>query len=280
MKLYHDFDIKKLSHIKIGGTVKEYIEFESKEELALLKERDKKFVIGKGSNVLFDDGYFDETFFSLKYINQIEYLGDGRVKVGAGCSLVELLKFMAKNELTGLEVLAGVPATVGGMLYMNAGANKISIFDFVESVTILDENYDLVTLPKHKISHGYRETEFKRRPVIIVETVLRFSQVGYSFATAMGSSDLKKAKQPIQFPNLGSIFKNPEGIGAWKVIAECGLRGKTVGGAQISELHTNFIINIGGAKFSDMMTLIEEIKEKVKEKFNIELEEEIIIKKA
>ncbi|MCX5773754.1 MAG: UDP-N-acetylmuramate dehydrogenase [Fusobacteria bacterium] len=280
MKRYQDFDIKNLSHIKIGGVVKEYIEFESVDELKYLKECGKKFVIGKGSNILFEDAYFDETFFSLKRLSHIEYLGQGRVKIGAGSSLADLLKFMAQHELTGLEVLAGVPATVGGMLYMNAGANKISIFDFVENVTILDEQYNLVTLPKYKISHGYRETEFKHRNVTIVEAIFRFLEVGYSFATAMGASDLKKMKQPLQYPNLGSIFKNPESMGAWKAITECGLRGKIVGGAQISELHSNFIINIGSAKFSDVIELISEIKFKVKEKFAIELEEEIIIKKA
>ena len=185
---------------------------------------------------------------------------------------------MKKNNFSGLENIAGIPGTVGGLANINGGAYKKEIFENIEEIEYLDENFEIKRVKKENIKFGYRNTEFKERKDIITRVVLRFES-GFKWTEMTALLQSRKEKQPLEYPNLGSIFKNPQGDFAARLIEESGLKGKKIGGAQISEKHANFIVNIDNASFDDVINLVKEAKESVFEKFGINLQEEIIIVK-
>jgi UDP-N-acetylmuramate dehydrogenase len=275
MKIFENYPLKEMSHIKIGGTAKQLIEIEHSSELESL-DTENCIVIGKGSNMLIPDDFIDKTFISLQKLCEIRQLDETRFYVEAGVRLSKLLTVKSKANVSVLEVLACVPATVGGLIYMNAGANGICVFDFIESVTVFDKGR-LETISRDKIDFAYRHTMFQHTNAIIVSAVFNFQKEDYKHAIAMQSASEKNIKQPLTYPNLGSVFKNPTGFAAWRLIDTVGLRGHQIGGAMFSTKHSNFIINIGEARFDDVIELIELAKNRVYNQFSIQLEEEIII---
>jgi len=277
MRLYKNHVMKEHSNMKIGGVAKEFIEIENKNELLdVLKSRDKVFILGNGTNTLINDGTLETTFISLKDINHIEDKGDGVVEVGAGLDFSDLIDYMGEKNYSGLENLAGIPGTVGGLVFMNGGAHGTEIFDKIISVEIIDENNEIRRIDKENLKFSYRVTEIKEKKWVVVSATFKFD-IGY-LAEIVDRYKLKRSENhPLNEPNLGSTFKNPEGYFSARLIIEAGLQGDMIGGAQVSMVHPNFIVNKGEAKFCDIIDIIEKVKCGVKEKTGIELEEEIII---
>lgn len=277
MKIYKDHLMKEHSNMKIGGIAKEYIEIDKKDELVeLLKEKENIFILGNGTNTLISDGKLNRTFISLKSINHIDDKGSGIVEVGAGLDFSELIEYMEEKDYTGLENLAGIPGTVGGLVFMNGGAHGTEIFDRIQEVEVIDDNGELRRIKKENIRFSYRVTEIKEKKWVVISATFKFDK-GY-LKDIVDKYKMKRSENhPLNDPNLGSTFKNPEGHFSARLIIDAGLQGKIVGGAQVSMVHPNFIINKGNAKFSDIIEIIKMVKDGVKSKTGIELEEEIII---
>ena len=277
MKVYKNHFMKEHSNMKIGGIAKEYIEIESKEEvLDIIKNKENIFIIGNGTNTLLGDGNLDKTFVSLKNIDYIKEIKIGEIEVGAGLDFSKLIEYMEEKNYSGIENLAGIPGTVGGLVFMNGGAHGTEIFDAITQVEIIDEFGNLRKINKENLEISYRVTEIKKKKWIVISATFHFSQ-GFKKDIVEKFKLKRNENHPLNEPNLGSTFKNPDGKFSARLIIDSGLQGKQVGDAQISMIHPNFIVNKGNAKFSDIIRLIEEVKKGVKEKTGIELEEEIII---
>ncbi len=279
MRILENHSMKNHSNMKVGGVTKRFIVVENKEELKDIFEKYRNiFLIGNGTNTLIDEGDLDITFVSLKELNKIEELGEGIVRVEAGLDFNKLIAFMNRNNYSGLENLAGIPGSVGGLVYMNGGAYGSEIFDCIKEVEIFDENHQIRTLKKEDIKFSYRSTEIQDKKWVIISATFEFKR-GFDLQKVIDIQALRESKQPLDKPNLGSTFKNPEGDFSARLISEAGLKGTRVGGAEISSKHPNFIVNHGDATFEDISKILTLVKEKIKKLYNIQLEEEIIILK-
>ena len=279
MRILENHSMKNHSNMKVGGVAKRFMVVENKEELKDIFEKYRNiFLIGNGTNTLIDEGDLDITFVSLKELNKIEELGEGIVRVEAGLDFNKLIAFMNRNNYSGLENLAGIPGSVGGLVYMNGGAYGSEIFDCIKEVEIFDENHQIRTLKKEDIKFSYRSTEIQDKKWVIISATFEFKR-GFDLQKVIDIQALRESKQPLDKPNLGSTFKNPEGDFSARLISEAGLKGTRVGGAEISSKHPNFIVNHGDATFEDISKILTLVKEKIKKLYNIQLEEEIIILK-
>lgn len=279
MKTFFDQEMKNYSNMRVGGKAKKLIILENREEIVdVFKENENIFLLGNGTNVLFTDNFMDRTFVCTKKLNKIFDLAEGLVRVEAGANLKELIDFMEKKNYTGIESLFGIPGTIGGLIYMNGGAFGTEIFDKIKSVEILDENGKIREIERKDIVVSYRKTEIQDKKWIILSAVFEFGN-GFDKARVKEIKELRESKHPLDKPSLGSTFKNPNGDFAARLISECGLKGTVVGGAQIAEKHPNFVLNINNASFEDISKILTLVKTKVAEKFNVKLEEEIIIVK-
>ena len=283
MKIYEDMEMKEYSHMKIGGIAKELIFVEDKKELKdIIATRDKIFLLGNGTNTLISDGKLDISFVSLKNFKNIEIVerhGDyDLVRAEAGLDFDELIEFMEKNDYTGLENIAGVPGSVGGLVNMNGGAYGTEIFDCIEEVEVCKNDGEIKSLKKSELDFKYRNTEIKKNKWIVVSVLFKFEK-GFDRECVIDKRTQRKNKHPLEYPNLGSTFKNPEGTFAAQLISDAGLKEYRVGNAMVSSKHPNFIINLGNAKFNDVISIIEHVKKVIYEKFNTKLETEIIILK-
>ncbi|MBS9776169.1 MAG: UDP-N-acetylmuramate dehydrogenase [Fusobacterium sp.] len=277
MKEFENCEIKEYSNMKVGGKAKKLIILEKKEELINIYKNEKDiFLLGNGTNVLFTDEYIDKTFICTKNVNRIENLEDRRVKIEMGATINDLIDFMGENNYSGLESLYGIPGTIGGLIYMNGGAFGVEIFDKIESIEILDENFEIREIKKEDLKVSYRRTEVQDKKWLVVGAIFKFDE-NFDAARVKEIKELRESKHPLDKPSLGSTFKNPTGDFAARLISECNLKGYSVGGAKISEKHPNFILNMGNAKFKDIEKILKTVKEKVFEKFSVKLEEEIII---
>lgn len=269
--------MKKFSNMKIGGIAKKLIYIENKEELKEVFQNNENIIlIGNGTNTLLDDRFLNYTFVTLKELNKVNEVGENRIKVEAGLDFNKFIGYMNRNNYTGFENLVGIPGSVGGMVYMNGGAYGTEIFDCIEEVEIFDENYEIRTIKKENLGHSYRKTEIQEKNWVIVSATFKFEK-GFNLAKVIEIQKLRESKQPLDKPNLGSTFKNPNGDFAARLISEANLKGFRVGGAEISTKHPNFIVNDGTAKFDDVLEILAIVKEKIKENYNVNLEEEIII---
>lgn len=264
---------------KIGGKAKYFYEAKSGEDLmkAIKAAKMPVFILGSGSNVLVSDKGFNGLVIKLQATSC--KLQATKMVADAGVLLSKLVDESVKKGLTGLEWAAGIPGTVGGAIRGNAGAFDSSMADIVRSVTVLETpSLKVKTLKNKDCKFGYRESIFKHgKDLLILSVELEFKKGDKKRSQEIVEEHLarRKEKQPLEYPSAGSIFKNPEGQSAGHLIEQCGLKGKKVGGAMISKKHSNFIVNLGNAKAEDVKKIIDLCKEKVREKFGIELEEEI-----
>lgn len=279
MKVFLNQDMKNYSNMRVGGKAKKLIVLENSEEiLDVFKENKNVFILGNGTNVLFTDDYMDRVFVCTKKINRIYDLAQNLVKVEAGANLKELIDFMEKKNYTGIENLFGIPGTIGGLIYMNGGAFGTEIFDCIKLVEVLDENGNIREINKEEIKVSYRKTEIQDKKWIVLSATFEFKE-GFNKDKVKEIKELRESKHPLDKPSLGSTFKNPSGDFAARLISECGLKGKIIGGAQIAEKHPNFVLNINNASFQDITDILSLVKKEVADKFNVQLEEEIIIVK-
>ncbi len=279
MKIYKNINMKEYSNMKIGGIAKELIIFEDKNEIVeVLKEKENIFIIGNGTNTLLNDNHLDYTFVSLKELKKAEVIGEGKVRIEAGLDFDKVIEFLGEKNLGGIENLAGIPGSLGGLVYMNGGAYGTEIFDYIEKIEIIDETLSLREVEKKDLKFSYRRTEIQEKKWIVVSATFDFKK-GFDKERVEELREKREGNHPLDLPNLGSTFKNPDNHYSARLIIEAGLQGLQIGGAQISLKHPNFIVNNGEAKFSDVLELINRVKDGVKEKTGIELKEEIIIVK-
>lgn len=244
------------------------------------------YLLGNGSNTLFDDAGFDGAVVDMRGLNEMKASDADtdlvRITAGAGQTLGRLCSKAQTLGLTGLEFACGIPGTVGGAVYMNAGAYGGELKDVLESVTFLDSDLQLRTLPAADLKMGYRTSLFEENPdwcILSATVVLRHGDGAAVLARMQELLGRRKDKQPLEWPSAGSTFKRPQGAFAGKLIEECGLRGFTVGGAQISEKHCGFVINRGGATCADVVALTEQVRQIVEARTGFVLEREIRVVK-
>jgi len=234
-------------------------------------------VIGGGYNLLVRDGGFRGVIISLEALSRLECEEENLVCAEAGVSNRELADFAGEHALTGLEFLIGIPGRLGGAVAMNAGAGGQAIADKLESLTTLYKG--VVTLKsKEHLHFGYRFMRLEPGEIILGASFRLEKGSRAGIADRMGGVlEQRRSSQQVGYPNAGSFFKNPAGKAAWRLIDEAGLRGYRVGGAQVSEVHTNFLVNRGGAKAADFIVLAEHVRNGVWETAGILLEEEVKI---
>ena len=250
-----------------------------KEVLSILKKYSIKYLIlGNGSNVILPP-YYDGIIIKLSNFSECNIKGN-EVVVGAGYMFNKLSSELSNMEYTGYEWAVGIPGTVGGCIYNNAGAYKMSMSDLLISVTVL-KNDEIIELSCNECNFGYRTSLFKEeKDYIILSCKLKLHKGNLDEIKSLISDRTKRRMetQPLNYPSCGSVFRNPDNIPAGKVIEEVGLKGYSIGGAKVSELHANFIINTGEATSEEIIKLINVIKDKVKNETDIDLilEQEII----
>lgn len=268
---------------KVGGPAALMALPKSREELAAIlhitaQEGIKPFFLGKGSNLLVADRGVDAFVIKLAGgLMKLELEGETTLRVGAGVTLTQAAVFAADHGLTGLEFTHGIPGTMGGGVFMNAGAYDGELVQVIRWVECLDEEGHLHRLEKDGLELGYRTSVFSQKPWLITEACLELTK-GDPAAIRAKMADLaqrRRSKQPLEFPSAGSTFKRPPGHFAGGLIEGCGLKGKTVGGAQVSEKHAGFVINMGNATCRDILDLIRLVRKTVLEETGVTLEPEV-----
>ncbi len=281
-RVYQDEPMSKHTTFRVGGNADYFVVPKTIEEVrdivALCKEHKMPFyILGNGSNLLVsDNGYRGVIIQIFKEMSHIQVEG-AKIRVQAGALLSKIGNVALSESLTGFEFAAGIQGTVGGAVVMNAGAYGGEMKDILESVTVLDTNGEILTVPKEELELGYRTSIMAQKGYIALEAVFTL-QPGDATAIRARMDELRvlrTTKQPLEYPSAGSTFKRPEGYFAGKLIEDAGLRGFQVGGAQVSEKHCGFVINKENATATDICNLMEEVSDIVKEKFAVELEPEV-----
>ena len=271
--------------LKVGGPARFFVHIKDVEALKrgilYCRQHDiKHMVVGKGSDLLFSDKEYEGVIFSLsKNLNEV-HINGLEIRAGAGVSMIYLAYEAAKTGLSGFEFMGGIPGTIGGGVYMNAGAYKYCFADVFTSALVLNEKGELMKLSKEDMNFGYRSSILQEhKDWVLVEAT--FTMQPRDPQEIMSVLDNRKEKrmstQPWNFASAGSIFRNPEEKPAWKYIDECGLRGYEIGGAQVSPKHSNFIVNNGYASARDILELILLVEKTVFDRFRVELEKEVIL---
>lgn len=250
------------------------------ELLKYLKENKIEYLIlGNGSNVILAKPFF-EVVIKLDRLNNIE-IKDNIVIAGAGVSLIKLANMCMEKGLNGLAFAGGIPGLLGASVAMNAGAYNEDMSSIVKEVKVINPQSEVITMKSNELEYSYRDSFLKRNKEYIcieVTLALEYEDKELIKNKMIDRRDRRISSQPVNMPSAGSVFRNPKGLSAGKLIEDIGLKGYTIGGAQISEKHANFIINKSNATYEDIISLIEYTKKKVKEKYNIDLilEQEIV----
>lgn len=277
-KIEKDISLSTLTTYKTGGIAKLVVYPNNinnlKQMLKLIhKYNIKYFILGKGSNTLFSDKEFNGVIIKLDKLNNFK-IKQTEIYVESGMILSELVQASVKNELTGLEFAIGIPGTIGGAIYMNAGAYGNNMSNIVKSVIVLNEKFQIKELPLEKLKFDYRYSIFQaNKNLICIAANIKLEHGNHDEIASKIKENLLKRKnsQPLEYPSAGSVFRNPEGNYAGKIIEELGLKGKNIGGAEISTKHANFIINKNNASSSDILNLIKLVQKEVKDKYKIDL---------
>lgn len=242
----------------------------------------KYFVIGNGSNLLVSDEGYNGVIIKLKReFSKIE-VNENKLTIQSGAKLSEVFKVTLDNSLKGFEFASGIPGTIGGAIYMNAGAYGNEMKDVVEYVEVIDiDNLKVIKLNLEDLEFGYRKSIIQRKNFIVTSVTLNldFGDKKEIKSIYEDLNERRNSKQPMDFKSAGSTFKRPNGYFASKLIEDSGLKGHSINDAQVSEKHAGFVINRGNASCDDILNLVNHIKKVVFDKFNVELEMEIKILK-
>ena len=281
-RIYTDEPMKKHTTFRVGGNADFFVipktVEEVKQTIMLCVEQDMPYyILGNGSNLLVGDkGYRGVVIQIYKEMNNI-FVDGQKIKVQAGALLSKIGSVALEAGLTGFEFAAGIPGTMGGAVVMNAGAYGGEMKDVLEEVTVLTKEGEVLILSKEQLDMGYRTSVVAKKDYIVLKATIAL-ELGDRDAIKARMDELKvqrTTKQPLEFPSAGSTFKRPEGYFAGKLIQDAGLRGFQVGGAQVAEKHCGFVINKGDATAADIVELMKQVSERVKEKFGVELEPEV-----
>ena len=297
MKIITELRKLKCGKIKINVLLKDYTTYQVsgrakvvvypsnisqlKRVLAYIKENNIKYkIIGNGSNLIFATNYYDGILIKLSEFNNL-IIDDIKIIVGAGYNLIKLAYNASKLGLTGFEFATGIPGTVGGAIYMNAGAYKSDMGDIVSEIKVLTPDLKIKTLYNNDLEFHYRSSFLqKNQDYVCLEAtiILKHGNVDLIMDLIGERKKRRLMTQPLEYPSAGSVFRNPNGEYAWCLIEKCGYKGKTINGVKVSNKHANFIINPNGGSGIDIENLINQIKKDIKNKYKIDLivEQEII----
>lgn len=276
--------LKKHTTFKVGGNAK-YIAMpktvqQAADLLRFLKENDiNYYILGRGSNVIFKDSGFDGVIIKTVNLQQVKYIDETTVYVQSGVALNVLCKNLQEKSLEGLEFCYGIPGNIGGAVFMNAGAYGGEIADAVLQVEYIDENCEVKTISAQECEFGYRHSIFQDKKWFITGCTLGLKKGDKQHISAFMEDIMQRRidKQPLDKPSAGSSFKRPQGYFAAALIEQCGLKGCKIGGAQVSEKHSGFIVNTGNATCDDIVALAEYVEKVVFEKTGVKIEKEMII---
>lgn len=268
---------------RIGGEAACFIRISSEEQLQKLIPYFENvgveyFVLGKGSNLLVGDKGYPGVILQISDACQQIEAEENRLQVQAGAALSKVALFAMERGLEGLEFAAGIPGTVGGGVVMNAGAYGGEMKQVVESVRVLSSEGEILTLDNDTMEFGYRTSIIRNRNFTVLSVTFRLREGNREEIRARIEDFQKRRmeKQPLNYPSAGSTFKRPEGYFAGKLIMDAGLRGFQIGDARVSDKHCGFVVNVGKATARDVTDVIEEVQEKVRERFGVSLEREVI----
>ena len=282
-EMIEDEPMYKHTTYKVGGPARIYLKVKDVDSLIKTikycgKHRVKYLVIGRGSNLLFSDREYEGLIISLnECFNEIKVNGSTMI-AQAGVPMISLSYQAAKIGLSGFEFMGGIPGSIGGGIYMNAGAYKYDLASVVKTVTLLNEKHEVVTFNNEQMDFSYRHSICQdNRKLIVLEVTFELTAKSPDEIKAVldKRKERRMSSQPWNMPSAGSVFRNPENKPAWQYIDECGLRGYEIGGAQVSPKHSNFIVNNGYASAKDIYDLIMLVQEKVNEKFGVKLRREV-----
>lgn len=276
LKNYNTYRINTIAKFLVfPKTVEELIKI-----LKYIKENNiKHFILGNGSNIILSMEYYDGVIIKLDNLNNIIYK-DNLVTAGAGCSLIKLSLDTIEKGLTGMEFSTGIPGCVGASVAMNAGAYNSDISSILKEVTALTPDNQIIVMQSKELNFEYRDSFFKRNKDYIVLSATFELEKGNTEEMKQLIEERKKkrmASQPLDMPNAGSVFRNPEDMYAGALIEKANLKGYNINGAEISTKHANFIVNKGNATGKDIIELIEKVQKEIKGKDNVELKLEQII---
>lgn len=269
---------KKLTTYKVGGDARLVVFPENVEKLLVLLKYLKKrkisyYILGNGSNILASDNNYDGVIIKLTKIDYIKKLTN-RIVVGAGCNLIKLATEMCREGKSGFEFACGIPGTIGGAIYMNAGAYNSSISNIFIEAKFINDSLEIITIKRSEMDFAYRHSLLQNnKHLICVEATFAYKKgnVSQILNLVEGRKLRRKESQPLSYPSAGSVFRNPYMLYAGALIESVGLKGKTAGGAKISEKHANFIVNNKNAKSADIKKLMDLAKIEVYKKFGVEL---------
>ena len=282
-EMIEDEPMYKHTTYKVGGPARIYLKVKDVDSLIKTikycgKHRVKYLVIGRGSNLLFSDREYEGLIISLnECFNEIKVNGSTMI-AQAGVPMISLSYQAAKIGLSGFEFMGGIPGSIGGGIYMNAGAYKYDLASVVKTVTLLNEKHEVVTFNNEQMDFSYRHSICQdNRKLIVLEVTFELTAKSPDEIKAVldKRKERRMSSQPWNMPSAGSVFRNPQEKPAWQYIDECGLRGYEIGGAQVSPKHSNFIVNNGYASAKDIYDLIMLVQEKVNEKFGVKLRREV-----
>ena len=284
-----------INDIKIDEKLSEYVNFKvggpadillipnSKEQviksIKICKENNIPFyLIGNGSNILVRDGGFRGVVLSLKNVKNI-YVDGEKIEAECGVMLKEVSDKAIENSLTGFEFACGIPGTIGGAVFMNAGAYDGEISKVIESAEVIDENCNIIRLSREELDFGYRSSLVMKKGYTVLSAVFKLEkgQVKTIKELIEDLTNKRESKQPLEYPSAGSTFKRPTGYFAGKLIQDAGLKGYSIGGAAVSEKHSGFVINKGNATAKDITDWIKHIQDEVKKQFGVDLHPEVRI---
>ena len=280
--LFHE-PMSRHTTFRVGGEAECFVMVRTEEELTKLilhlnQIEEEYFILGNGSNLLVGDKGYRGVVLKLGGSMEEVSVEGNVVRAGAGALLSKVAAEAKNHGLSGMEFAAGIPGSIGGGVVMNAGAYGGEMKQVVVSVRTLDTEGQILLLDNETMEFGYRTSAIKNRSVIVLEVTLRLTEgnpeeIG---ARMEALALLRRSKQPLEYPSAGSTFKRPEGYYAGKLIMEAGMRGYRIGGAQVSDKHCGFVVNTGRATAADVREVIEEVQQRVKERFHVSLEPEII----
>ena len=277
-KILTNVSLKDYTTYKVGGIAKVMVYPKNTESLVklleFLKRENVKFmVLGKGSNVLFSDKEYDGVLIKLDEFNKIE-VHNNRIIAGAGAPMIKVSREAIKHSLAGLEFASGIPGTVGGCVYMNAGAYNSDMGYVVSRVKVLTPKMTVITMVNRECDFHYRTSFFKKnKNYIVLEATFNLKKGNKELLEEVVADRLKRRleSQPLEYPSAGSVFRNPKDMYSGKLIEDLGYKGLEKGGAKVSEKHANFVVNYNKATAKDIKELIDFLKDEVKEKYGVDL---------
>ncbi|MEO1815061.1 MAG: UDP-N-acetylmuramate dehydrogenase [Acetobacterium sp.] len=275
--------MKNHTSFKVGGPADLFLKPQSREELQkvleICKESEKPlYIMGNGSNLIVRDNGYNGIIINTKALNQVKTVGETLI-AEPGISLKDLANVALEQKLTGLEFASGIPGSLGGAVTMNAGAYDGEMKHVIKSITVITEDGSLKTISADQCHFGYRSSILQQHNWVLVSVELILENGDYQAIQAkmLDLNTQRQTKQPLEYPSAGSTFRRPVGYYAGKLVQDAGFKGHSIGGAQVSEKHSGFVINKGGATAADILNLIGAIQSAVKDQFGVDLKTEVIV---